>query len=225
MSLKNDELRASLPTEENYRDMEMICNDLKPIMNIMNTLIAEKYLYASEIIPLSKLIYERFESYMRDENPWKEQHSNNTGKKLFCKATFLNPRYKHHIPTDELALLKLDLCSDAHLIQSQMVTDTNAKATSNERTESDSRNKLSVAKLLAGNRDNNEATDQTTALPIIDKVSIEFENYRSERVIDADADPLKWWRRKQTSYRILSNLAKKYLCCRGTCCVSKELFF
>jgi hypothetical protein len=52
----------------------------------------------------------------------------------------------------------------------------------------------------------------------------ELTTYRSMQQIKFDDDPLEWWRKNQSSYRILSILARKYLSIPATSTPAERLF-
>lgn len=48
--------------------------------------------------------------------------------------------------------------------------------------------------------------------------------YAHESAINAEDDPLVWWKDNQTRLPLLAKVAKKYLCVCATSCASERVF-
>ena len=48
--------------------------------------------------------------------------------------------------------------------------------------------------------------------------------YKGEVCLDIDGDPLQWWKARATQYRLLSQLARKYISVPATSVKSEEIF-
>ena len=73
----------------------------------------------------------------------------------------------------------------------------------------------------------NQETDEPDTRVVISpeqKVKQEMQRYLVEPKVDEEEDPLKWWKHKQTTYPLLSGVAKKYLCITATSAPSERLF-
>lgn len=52
----------------------------------------------------------------------------------------------------------------------------------------------------------------------------DLQSYLQTETMDAEEDPLMWWRESQKGYPRLSNLSSKYLCIPATCFSSERVF-
>ncbi|KAG7273909.1 hypothetical protein CRUP_009165 [Coryphaenoides rupestris] len=55
-----------------------------------------------------------------------------------------------------------------------------------------------------------------TALQQNQAIALELQSYLEAGTLDAEEDPLEWWRESQKLYSWLSNLVRKYLCIPAT---------
>ncbi|XP_073716552.1 E3 SUMO-protein ligase ZBED1-like [Misgurnus anguillicaudatus] len=55
-------------------------------------------------------------------------------------------------------------------------------------------------------------------------IALELQSYLQTETLDAEEDPLKWWREHHRVYPRLSNLARKYLCIPATSSSSERVF-
>ena len=69
--------------------------------------------------------------------------------------------------------------------------------------------------------ENTPAAVTLTPLQKIEKVISSYQEYPS---LEADADPLAWWRSENGRFPNLAYLAKKYLCICGTSVPSERIF-
>ncbi|XP_057183285.1 E3 SUMO-protein ligase ZBED1-like isoform X1 [Triplophysa rosa] len=72
-----------------------------------------------------------------------------------------------------------------------------------------------------------KVTTDKTAGPLLQQdhaIALELQSYLQTETLDAEEDPLKWWRESQRFIPRLSNLARKYLCIPATSCSSERVF-
>ncbi len=69
-------------------------------------------------------------------------------------------------------------------------------------------------------------TDKAAGPPLQQNqaITLELQSYLQTETLDAEEDPLKWWRESRRLYPRLSNLAKKYLCIPATSSSSERVF-
>ena len=70
--------------------------------------------------------------------------------------------------------------------------------------------------------DKKVADRQSQASPTI-AVEKESRRFFDSKLLERDEDPLTWWKDNEKDYKILSNLAKKYLCIPATSVLSEAL--
>ena len=194
---------ASPPNQEQYDDIENICQVLAPLVDVIEKSSNYKYAIVSTFLPLIKQITESLEidSFNSELSDLAAQvkFGLSFGLKIILlfekdsfalKASFLDPRFKNLLQPDEQQSVLIELADSLfHIVRSEI-------------------NQTPV---------NFPAVNQ--------QISKEIDNYLTEPVIDDAEDPLKWWRNKQLQYRYLAKLARKYLCCSALCCCDQNSYF
>ena len=216
-----------------FEVIDDVCGVLKPLCDVTDALLGEKYVSLSTVLPLLKLLDGLLAQDDADGDVAAKLKRNLRDSLKFCfgevrqflhKATLLDPRYKDSVPTEELPQVKRLLLNEA-LKTNSFITNVHEKAENNgESVEPPLKKKPTLAKLLSNMRGNGNNPTTTANIPISKKITKEIDSYLNETIVYAEADPLEWWRNRQTSYRYLSQLARKYLCCCATCCLSEKLF-
>lgn len=224
---------AYLPTWQDFDVIRDVCKVLKPLANVTDALSGEKYVTISAVLPLLKLMKGALEEDEEDSQVSKnlkrfiqeylEEVHKSQPRKLLFKATLLDPRFKDHVPMDELRQAKQELSVEAEIIANNITApnEDESEEQSSQATTTAKKN-VTLAELLCSIRGN--GANKNPVFSVAEVTLKELDNYVAEYALDAAADPLEWWRNRQTCYRHLSRLARKYLCCCATSCASERLF-
>ena len=142
-------------------------------------------------------------------------------KVLLSIATFLDPRFK----TDYISGVDLELLMDE-------VVDRGMEFIENQQQDQDQTSAADVPpphkkkKLMTFlKKDQTDATSSALRSPL-QKLKEEIEMYRFCPKFDVESDetPLQWWNVHESTYPVLSKLARKHLCLCATSCASERLF-
>ena len=216
-------LPACAPSQKEYDIIEDVCTVLKPMVDIINESSNRREDIISTILPFLKQMEETLEQVGADSEVathlklFMQQELydlillSDEAKQFALKASFLDPRFKNFLRTDEQQQILRELSSETAEI-------TNSSATSCAYDNDDTNDEamLPLADPLV-NLDENE-NNQNNFSTLIQQISNEIDNYLAEPVIDKAENPLEWWRERQVHFQHLAKLARKYLCCSTTCC-------
>ncbi|XP_034553696.1 zinc finger BED domain-containing protein 1-like [Notolabrus celidotus] len=67
-------------------------------------------------------------------------------------------------------------------------------------------------------------TDQGISKPSRASIELELNMYLQAADLDAEKDPLVWWRQHEVNFPLVAKLAKKYLCVPATSSPSERVF-
>ena len=81
-----------------------------------------------------------------------------------------------------------------------------------------------LAAVLKNIEEENGQTQMSSSLTPSQRVDKEIVSYLEFPAVEADADPLEWWKREQGRFPNLAYLARKYLCVCGTSVPSERVF-
>lgn len=134
----------------------------------------------------------------------KDRYIDNSINYFLKKCTILDPRFKHFLTNNDLAVLKDQLVMELNEIQP------------NKDIESKKPKKAATGfgAIFA-------STSMTSSVTTSED---EFQKYISFPGIDFTEDPLKWWAVNALLFPSLSVLAKKYLTCQATSVPSERVF-
>ncbi|XP_034540402.1 zinc finger BED domain-containing protein 1-like [Notolabrus celidotus] len=152
-------------------------------------------------------------------------------KNVLSISSFIDPRFKGSFAENLDDIVKA--CSDeATALTAQELPDTEqppaAMAQSTNSTTTTKRKEKSLSGLLqkiTTARKNRSAAASEGPLPTaLEKLDTEMRLYLSLPAIDAEADPLSWWKTHVEEFPMLSKVARKYLCIPATSVPSERVF-
>ncbi|XP_060786971.1 E3 SUMO-protein ligase ZBED1-like [Neoarius graeffei] len=221
--------------------LEAVNKSLAPLVDFTDALSGEKYVSISLVKPTLHLFNN---SVLKDQEDdtllaktikhdilgyLNEKYSGSETQELLDMASALDPRFKlKYVDEDQkesiVSRVKLEL-RDARapsaMVEAPSVT-TVAPADTEDAAGTDVPSKK--RKLLASFF---KATPDQGAGPHLQEdqvISLEVQSYFQSETIDAEKDPMIWWRDAKAIYPRLSKLARKYLCIPATSSSSERVF-
>ena len=203
-----------------WQDLDVLkaINDaLSPLSEFTNVMSGEKYVTISAIIPVMNLLKTAVLEEKNDDNPMTNELrssimddfiTRNQGPdivNLLETASFLDPRFKEKF-AHNIEDVKEMIISEATAI----IVDNNIEA---EQSSSPSgcpppakKMKQSLGSLLKQN--NTEYNELPANLSPRDKIKHESDAYLKEQNLDAEGNPLEWWRSHESIYPLMARISK-----------------
>lgn len=216
---------------------------LSPLMEFTDALSGEKYvsvsyvkpvlhLFNHEILksrdvesPLSRTIKEGILNYLNDK------YDDDTTEKLLDMATLLDPRFKTaYIKEDRLNFMKTRAAAEMeHLVAGGETAAVSippplavpAAAVDTSELPAAKKAKKSLSSYF---KKPAAPTGQGTSKPSRASIELELNMYLQTADLDAEKDPLVWWRQHEVNFPSVAKLAKKYLCIPATSSPSERVF-
>ena len=213
--------------------LKAINNALSPLSEFTNVMSGEKYVTISAILPVMNLLKTAVLEEKTDDNPMTNELRSSIMDDLITRnqgpdivnlletASFLDPRFKEKF-AHNIEDVKEMIISEATAI----IVDNNIEA---EQSSSPSgcpppakKMKQSLGSLLKQN--NTEYSELPANLSPRDKIKHEIDAYLKEQNLDAEGNPLEWWRSHESTYPLMARISKKYLCVPATSTSSERVF-
>ena len=80
-----------------------------------------------------------------------------------------------------------------------------------------------LGSFIKGN-EQNQSEEQALSKTPEEKITTILEKYLSIPMLDAEEEPLPWWKENEKTFPMLARMARKYLCVCGTSSASEHLF-
>ena len=214
--------------------LQSIHQALSPLSSLTDILSGEKSVTVSAILPMINLIDNKFlQETEQDTELTKHikqevqadlhtRYTDGDVLELLQVASYLDPWFKMKYLTEAEAAAvkeKLELEREC-LIIDEVQTETPEPVEQVQKSQPPAK-KPNLGTLF---KDNEESEEIMDAISREQRFQTELNSYSCIPRLDFEEDPLAWWSIHSSSYLILSQLAKKYLCVCATSCSSERLF-
>lgn len=215
---------------------------LSPLMEFTDTLSGEDYVSLSYLKPVLHLLNNTVLAYSEDDTDLtkhmktailqylNDKYSDPATNDLLDMASFADPRFKDsyiaedrkdYIKTRAAAEIQALLVMQAEAVPASESPPRTSTAAAGGAVERESKK---VKESLGSFFKKASTQPGPAALSDRDAIEVEIKSYLQSVEVDAEANPLEWWRLHQTNFPRLANLAKKYLCIPATSAPSERAF-
>lgn len=191
---------------------------VKPVLHIFNNEILKSQ---DEDAALTRTIKEGILNYINDK------YDDDTTEKLLDMATLLDPRFKTAYTREErINFVKTQAAAEMEHMVAGAVSDplpsTSAAATADEPVlPAVKKTKKSLSSYF---KKPEPPSGQDVQRPSRASIELELNMYLQTADLDAEEDPLVWWRQHEVNFPLVAKLAKKYLCIPATSSASERVF-
>ena len=238
-----------IPTWQDIRVWEAISKALSPIADLTDLLSGDTHVTVSSILPVMHNLCHNILAIEEDDTPLTKEikkgvvddlqprYSGTKVQQFLQVATYLDPRFKTDFVNgaEELELLEddvidfgMDVIASATTGEPLQATSASASTTIlTPTTESHpAKKKKLVAFLKKQPTGEVSQTQSPISLQPLQKLQAEVQAYKlsPKLEIESDVSPLQWWKANETTYPILSQLARKFLCVCTTSSTSERVF-
>ena len=228
-SKKKEKLKKLVYTEDEMVVIENLHAFLKKLDMYATNLGGSKYVTSSIVIPTLKSLTNVFEPSNNDVTyiaemkslmleDIKERMKKNLNFPIMIKCTVLDPRFK-----DLKMIEKHKRNSIYESIETKLYLLNNSTSAGTIDIESDSDEIEPPTEKAKMCFDYYESDDDNEDV-FDDEAKKEMERYKRETKLDPDSCPLVWWKMHESSYKLLSQLARKYLCVPATSVEAERQF-
>ena len=232
--LSADRMKSHLiPSWQDIEVLEAINKALTPVADLTDLLSGEKYVSISAVKPVLSHMSTEALAESDDDTPLtkdikrriltdiESRYLHPDVDELLDIASFLDPRFKtEHICHENVDSIKARL-QDEGMELAGCISVAESVEDQAEPAETDNEpppKKKKLAKIL---KKKNRTTSSTSRG---DQMEKEMESYLSAPDLDAEDNPLLWWKAEALRYPILAKLAKKYLAICATSSASEQVF-
>ena len=221
-----------IPTWQDIDVLEAINDALSPLAAFTDVMSGEKYVTGSAVIPVTDLLTTSILKEKEDDKTLTNEirkaiisdlSKRNTSPdvvEVLELASFLDPRFKGKYVTDEESIKEV-ICSDGMLIY-QSATTSNTPQSSAAAVCPPAKKKRTLGSLLKMGE--TEETGSSAQVLPGEAINVELSLYLQEVRLDAESDPLEWWKLHEMTFPMLSKVAKKFLAVPATSAASEQLF-
>ncbi len=228
-----------IPTWQDIEVLESVQAALGPLADFTDMLSGEEHVTVSTTKPVLHLLKTKVlvesdgdttltaDVKARILQSMEGRYKSRVLNELLNVATFLDPRFMAYFTTDavELAVVKDRLvCEGSELPGEQDDSPKNPGTESAEGAGDLSTVPPSKRKKLGSWLKEAQPDSGNSTLTIEASVRKEVENYLLAPKADAESNPFLWWQAHALSYRILAQLAKRYLCICASSSASERVF-
>lgn len=215
---------------------------LSPLMEFTDALSGEEYVSLSYLKPVLHLLNNTVLAHSEDDTDLtkhmktailqylNDKYSDPATNDLLDMASFADPRFKDsyiaedrkdYIKTRAAAEIQALLVMQAEAVPATESPPRTSTAAAGGAVERESKK---VKESLGSFFKKASTQPGPAALSDRDAIEVEIKSYLQSVEVDAEANPLEWWRLHQTNFPRLANLAKKYLCIPATSAPSERAF-
>ena len=240
----NEKYKHLLPKDNELQLMKNLVALLEPFETATIMISSEKKPTASLILPIINIIDNNLNENANDSTLIKKakkaikcnldtRYQENEKQKLLKICTILDPRFK------DLSWLSYLEREEIHILvknETINLVEIKGKENCDQKDLEDKNPDISTENIeKITEQDEKKKKFKAFFQPIlkkktgsigskIDIIVTEFENYLKEPEIDADFDPLKWWKSREMHYPNLSITVKNYMCIPATSVSSERVF-
>ncbi|XP_033988650.1 zinc finger BED domain-containing protein 1-like [Trematomus bernacchii] len=221
--------------------LEAINKSLSPLVEFTDALSGEKYVSVSFFKPtlhlfnnsllavqeddtdLTKSIKKKILDYLNDK------YDDAATQELLDMASALDPRFKlKYVSEDNRGSIEASLTTEMRRVMTLMenapleTAAVPADDTEDAAAAAPKKKKKGLGSFFKATVD--QAAEPQPALEQDKAIALELQSYLQAVPLDAEEDPLKWWRESRKFYPRLSILARKYLCIPATSSSSERVF-
>ncbi|XP_047656263.1 E3 SUMO-protein ligase ZBED1-like [Tachysurus fulvidraco] len=245
--LKADKKTKHLvPTWQDTDVLESISRTLGPLLEFTDALSGEDYVSVSYIKPVLHIFNNTVLAAADDDTELtkdmkrvileclNEKYSDPKMVDLLDMASLVDPRFKDaYIADDRQEFIKTRAVAEIlSLLEVQAATvreplphtSTEAAADGAEAAEVAVERQSKKVKRSLGSFFKKASSDGTAALTDREAIKVELKSYLQTMQVDAETDPLDWWRLYQANFPRVARLAQKYLCIPATSAPSERAF-
>lgn len=227
---KKEKLKKLMYTEEEMVVIENLNGFFKKLDIFATNLGGSQYVTSSIVIPTLKSLKNLFAPNSNDATyiaemkslmfeDIKERMKKNLNFSIMSKSTVLDPRFK-----DLKMIEKFQRKAVYESIEMELFLLNDASKARETNDGSDSEDVEPVSKKAKVCFDYYESDDEDIEDVFDDEAKKEMERYKRESKVDAESCPLTWWKMHESSYKLLSQVAKKYLCVPATSVEAERQF-
>jgi hypothetical protein len=223
--------RRLIPSWQDIDVMESIEVVLGPLFDFTDSLSGEKYISVSLVKPVLRLFEEQQLCPADEDTPMskelkqrimtylKEKYSPQAVNDLLDIATVCDPRFKlRYLNDEEAKQVKQRMVAEMTQMSATTTEPKEPPGTTSACSESDPPPEKKKKPSLGAFFKKTSHTDATLS------PESELEAYLRSDEVDAEDDPMEWWRMNAKKYPGVASLAKKYLCIPATSSASERVF-
>ena len=229
-----------IPGDADLTTLETVNDVLEPLQTFTDAVSGDKQVTSSVILPLLWKIFALLAVSDTDSESAAELKQivaidmetryADADRKLFVECcTFLDPRFKESFVANPAAVktkLRAELAGAVSAAAGVDTEDTaELKTKKTLKTCSGLHGLLSSIKEAKSGVSTSSPVETPTAVKTPKELfDCEVLLYESMAETEAENDPLSWWKGKESTFPVLAQLAKKYLCISATSCSSERVF-
>ena len=217
----------NVPSDTEFSHLKIVAEVLKPFSDLTEALSGERQVTASAIRPVLKHVFNNILVHLDGESDLaremkvaiaadlQHRYTSPSVARVLDVCCFLDPRFKDQYLEDKdgtLSAIKEECLG---------ILGTKGKEDISASYQSPAKRSKGLGAILTGFA--TESFCPETLLSPLDRVEKEITAYLEHPCIDADADPLAWWKAEHTRLSTLAEVARKYLCICATSVPSERV--
>lgn len=221
--------------------LETVSDILKPLSYLTDALACEKQITASAVYPVLKHVKKKLTvddtqdtalAMQIKQTIWTDLENRYTDPDVVEAlgiASFLDPRFKDRHLHDKKEIMECVTEQCLQYYRTVMSSDSDSvgetSVSPDEQDPIPAKRMKGLAAVIQHIIDDSE--DNTSGMPSLtplQKIEKEISAYLEYPSLEADANPLAWWKAENGRFPSLAYLAKKYLCICGTSVPSERIF-
>ncbi|KAK7891329.1 hypothetical protein WMY93_023292 [Mugilogobius chulae] len=226
-------LRHLIPTWQDIDVLEAVNKALGPLVEFTDALSGETYISVSFVKPTLHLLNHSILAPQEDDlelcksikskilEYLNEKYSDPKVQELLDIASALDPRFKLKYVSDvNRGAIEDRLRAEMKRLDNMNALETIATAATSTEDAPPQKKRKGLSSFFKSST----STTGGEAIQQDQVVGAELQTYLQMETLDAEEDPLQWWKDFKKHYPRLSNLARKYLCIPATSSSSERVF-
>lgn len=213
------------PSDGEFSHLKTVATVLKPFSDLTEALSGERQVTASAIRPVLKHIFNNILVQVEGESDLaremkvaiaadlQQRYNSPNVARVLDVCSFLDPRFKDQYLDDKDGTLSA--------VKGDCLAVLGTKGEEDVSSQSPAKRSKGLGAILTGFA--SESFCPETLLSPLDRVEKEIATYLEHQCIDADADPLAWWKAEHARLPTLAEAARKYLCICATSVPSERV--